>query len=560
MTFSLLALEDPTRLVAAADFRRRRLAHPPASLPLPLPPFLSLSLLIFAEDSRASPIRRRPSSSSSCATILLRRRQGSLHDTAGEQQLQQQGALPSPQSSRHASVVGGLMLVPGSSPVQMPDTPAAPNELTTSGRCSSSKPADVGTPQVAHAQQWGAERDSSPTKIANRLLETMTALHSKVQQTDENARPEQLLVIMEHLLHISGTKDHTNAVWSFVTNMVLRASYLDADISASEDTGALTRGFDQQLKTGLTSLWRRLHTDCGKGNGTMPTKTLERVLEHHSRRSKVDAATNTDGKVMAEVQTQTSQDEDNHAPAARAATAVKPVVGGVTTATAETMAEETADEYIAIDGGSPGACSSPAWTPAAAVVPEAPEVPLALDLDGAVSPAEAVSPAKVVEENAEAPWAAPPPADDDHIKVFVRVRPEPKLKLKKSTAGSRMTKAAKAKIEALAGKCAESVTDTMIRMSEKSTAKSRGFTFDSVLGEASTQDQIFGLVGKDVVENCLNGYNGTIFAYAIYLVLHWPLLSFCLPPVCIARRSPTAHTRTARWCHTTTHPDTSLYR
>jgi len=41
----------------------------------------------------------------------------------------------------------------------------------------------------------------------------------------------------------------------------------------------------------------------------------------------------------------------------------------------------------------------------------------------------------------------------------------------------------------------------------------RVFTFDSVTGAESTQEQVFRTVGKGVVENCLAGYNGTIFAY-----------------------------------------------
>ena len=452
-------------------------------------------------------------SSFSRATIPPRRRQGC------------QGETKATSSSRHASVVGGLVIVPGSSPVQMPKIPAVvPDELAPAERRKSFELAEVATPQAAYAQQCVGEGDSSPTKIANRLRETMTALHSKVLQTDENARPEQLLVILEHLLHISGTKDHTNAVWSFVTNMVLRASYLDADISASagtgsdiaEDTGALTRGFDKQLKTGLTSLWRRLSTDSGKGNGTMPTKTIERVLEYHGRQSKVDAATNTEVKITAEVQTQTSQDEKDEAASAAlaaegAGAAVDPLGVSTATTTAEVVAEDSAGEYVAIDGASSSnacLCPGPAL---AAVATETLEVPRTLQ-EAAETPVEEVQAAVV-------PWTAPLPAGGDQIKVFVRVRPEPKLKPKKSVTGSRLTKAAKAKAEAQAGKCAEPVTDTMIMMSEKTTAKSRGFTFDSVLGEASTQDQIFGLVGKDVVENCLNGYNGTIFAYGIcYLV------------------------------------------
>uniref|UniRef100_I1P0I6 Kinesin motor domain-containing protein n=1 Tax=Oryza glaberrima TaxID=4538 RepID=I1P0I6_ORYGL len=41
----------------------------------------------------------------------------------------------------------------------------------------------------------------------------------------------------------------------------------------------------------------------------------------------------------------------------------------------------------------------------------------------------------------------------------------------------------------------------------------QGFTFDSVADEASTQEDIFQLVGRPLVENCLDGFNSSIFAY-----------------------------------------------
>ncbi|PKU60156.1 Kinesin-like protein KIN12A [Dendrobium catenatum] len=39
------------------------------------------------------------------------------------------------------------------------------------------------------------------------------------------------------------------------------------------------------------------------------------------------------------------------------------------------------------------------------------------------------------------------------------------------------------------------------------------FTFDSVVDESSTQHDIFQLVGLPLVENCLAGFNSSIFAY-----------------------------------------------
>ncbi|KAJ1374197.1 Kinesin-like protein kif15, partial [Parelaphostrongylus tenuis] len=39
------------------------------------------------------------------------------------------------------------------------------------------------------------------------------------------------------------------------------------------------------------------------------------------------------------------------------------------------------------------------------------------------------------------------------------------------------------------------------------------FTFDSVFGEDVTQTQVFEDIGGRIVDGCVDGYNGTIFAY-----------------------------------------------
>ena len=39
------------------------------------------------------------------------------------------------------------------------------------------------------------------------------------------------------------------------------------------------------------------------------------------------------------------------------------------------------------------------------------------------------------------------------------------------------------------------------------------FKFKNVFGPNSYQDQVFNKVAVRVIDNCLNGYNGTIFAY-----------------------------------------------
>lgn len=40
-----------------------------------------------------------------------------------------------------------------------------------------------------------------------------------------------------------------------------------------------------------------------------------------------------------------------------------------------------------------------------------------------------------------------------------------------------------------------------------------GYNFDYVGNESVSQEEIFQVVGKPIVDQCLQGYNGSIFAY-----------------------------------------------
>lgn len=91
---------------------------------------------------------------------------------------------------------------------------------------------------------------------------------------------------------------------------------------------------------------------------------------------------------------------------------------------------------------------------------------------------------------------------EESIKVFVRVRPV------SSDAGER---------------CVSVTSDSTLELHKPEV---RTFTFDQVVDETASQVQcaavllvlmrvqemIFSSVGKAVIENCLQGYNGTIFA------------------------------------------------
>ncbi|KAF9429497.1 Kinesin-like protein kif15 [Podila epigama] len=95
-----------------------------------------------------------------------------------------------------------------------------------------------------------------------------------------------------------------------------------------------------------------------------------------------------------------------------------------------------------------------------------------------------------------AAWSAP----SEHVKVYVRVRPpnerelaaEPTYASQSSSQGSQ---------------------PTVNVLPPNGTYKNDTFTYDCVGGESTTQDQVFNDVGKSIVEQCVRGYNGTIFAY-----------------------------------------------
>jgi hypothetical protein len=44
-------------------------------------------------------------------------------------------------------------------------------------------------------------------------------------------------------------------------------------------------------------------------------------------------------------------------------------------------------------------------------------------------------------------------------------------------------------------------------------AEQKMFTFDYVADENTTQEDIFVRMAKPIADSCLQGYNGTIFAY-----------------------------------------------
>jgi hypothetical protein len=101
-------------------------------------------------------------------------------------------------------------------------------------------------------------------QVAMQLQATInTMLASAADDADHteggSARPHKLLVILQHLAKVTGTIGHVDAVWDFVTSLVLRATYLDSHVVKEENQkSASVKGFDRQLEIGLRSLDRKL--------------------------------------------------------------------------------------------------------------------------------------------------------------------------------------------------------------------------------------------------------------------------------------------------------------
>lgn len=85
--------------------------------------------------------------------------------------------------------------------------------------------------------------------------------------------------------------------------------------------------------------------------------------------------------------------------------------------------------------------------------------------------------------------------EGDNIRVYVRVRPPDKH----------------LETDVDRTPCLEVTSGNTVVLYSKPDAKN--FSFDHVADPNTTQEEVFGAVGKKIVEGCVAGYNGTIFAY-----------------------------------------------
>ncbi|KAM0882570.1 hypothetical protein ACQ4PT_032187 [Festuca glaucescens] len=134
---------------------------------------------------------------------------------------------------------------------------------------------------------------------------------------------------------------------------------------------------------------------------------------------------------------------------------------------------------------SPSSAAKPLGTRNRSLPPRPPSSnPLKRKLD--VSPARAAA--------VPAPEAAP--ASDSGVQVVVRIRPPCPVEGEEAGEDGRGPEA-----------CVRKMATNSVAI------QGQDFTFDAVADAASTQEDLFKLVGLPLVENCLSGFNSSIFAY-----------------------------------------------
>ncbi|KAF9381314.1 Kinesin-like protein kif15 [Podila verticillata] len=97
------------------------------------------------------------------------------------------------------------------------------------------------------------------------------------------------------------------------------------------------------------------------------------------------------------------------------------------------------------------------------------------------------------------------PGPSEHVKVYVRVRPPNERE--------QATELAQAPVSSQGNATS---TVNIIHPNQvviTGPSKNDTFMYDCVGAEATTQEQVFNDVGRSIVEQCVRGYNGTIFAY-----------------------------------------------
>ena len=67
------------------------------------------------------------------------------------------------------------------------------------------------------------------------MFEKLCIHVSKETEAVQEVRAQQMGVVMQHLINLPGDTQHSDAVWSFVTNLVLRATCLDSHLIRPEN-------------------------------------------------------------------------------------------------------------------------------------------------------------------------------------------------------------------------------------------------------------------------------------------------------------------------------------
>lgn len=74
----------------------------------------------------------------------------------------------------------------------------------------------------------------------------------------------------------------------------------------------------------------------------------------------------------------------------------------------------------------------------------------------------------------------------------------------------------------------ESNATVSIRNPDNPSDPPKAFTFDHAFNSDATQIQVYKKTAQQIVEACLDGYNGTIFAYGEYSIITFTLITSLL--------------------------------
>jgi hypothetical protein len=86
----------------------------------------------------------------------------------------------------------------------------------------------------------------------------------------------------------------------------------------------------------------------------------------------------------------------------------------------------------------------------------------------------------------------------ENIKTILRIRPFTEREIEKN--------------EHLMPSSLEVVPPNSVKAKAANLQKPEIFSYDQVADSSTSQEEVFEMIGREMADNCLEGYNGTIFA------------------------------------------------